>query len=259
METLKIATSNIRFANPADGHHDWPFRLPLLSEIYKNFGLDILGTQEGRLPQLKELDKQLPELELIDLHRNWIDERMYPCLFVNPKNIFVAEAGDIWLSETPHVAGSKSFESTFPRLCTWAKVTMKSSGLKIIVVNTHLDHVLSTTRQKQIQVLISEIKKISNLPVIIVGDFNESPLTEIKSKLLLEFNLKDPWNEFGYPEETSHHNFLGDKCLDGDRIDWILIPKKFECLNLKLEKQSMNNGSLYPSDHYPLFATLVPK
>lgn len=257
MGNLKLITSNIRFANSEDGIHDWSVRLPLLVNIYKSYGPDLLGTQEGRKAQIKELDDKLPDLVLLDSHRKWIDVRMYPCLYVNPKTIEVHRSGDIWLSETPDVAGSISFGSTFPRLCTWAEVTVKNSGMKLMVVNTHLDHILSATRSSQIEVLINEVKKINQYPLIIMGDFNESPLTAIKKKLMSAFDLKDPWEEKKYPEETSHHAFAGDKAGEGYRIDWILIPKKFECTDLKLEKKS--SDGVYPSDHYPLLATVIPK
>ena len=257
MTELKIITSNIRFSNPSDGIHDWPYRLPLLINLYKSFGPDILATQEGRIGQLKELDEKLPELVLIDSHRNWIDERMYPCLFINPQTISIERSGDIWLSETPELPGSKSFDSAFPRLCTWAEVTIKKSDKQLMIVNTHLDHILNSTRARQIHVLINEIKKINTRQLVIVGDFNESPLTSIKSDLMNAFGLKDPWIEKNYPEETSHHSFNGLDTVAGDRIDWILIPKDFECSSLVMDKRSV--GNVYPSDHYPILATVVPK
>ena len=257
MKELKIITSNIRYANPADGAHDWPYRLPLLTKFYQDSRPDILGTQEGRQPQLKELDDSLPELRLVDSHREWIDVRMYPCLFINPKTVKVARSGDIWLSETPHVNGSNSFSSSFPRLCTWAEIEIIASSVKMMVVNTHLDHVLSDTRVHQVRVLIEEIKKISSLPIVIMGDFNEAPLTHLKKDLMNAFDLKDPWVEKNYPEETSHHGFLGSESKPGERIDWILIPKSFECLELQMEKRSFDN--VFPSDHYPILATVIPK
>nr|BDT26830.1 endonuclease/exonuclease/phosphatase family protein [Bacteriovorax sp. HI3] len=252
---LKILSSNIRFSNPADGVHNWEARMPLLVKLYQDFKPDILGTQEGRIGQLKELDDALPELVLVDSHRNWIDERMYPCLFVNPKTVKVEKSGDIWLSETPHTPGSSSFQSMFPRLCTWADVTFLENGHQMIIINTHLDHVKSETRQQQIEVLIKEIKSQSSREVIIMGDFNESPTTALQDTLVKSFNLKDPWKEKKLPEETSHHSFLGDKMPEGDRIDWILIPKSFSCEDIRLVKTTSAEG-LFPSDHYPLLATV---
>jgi endonuclease/exonuclease/phosphatase family metal-dependent hydrolase len=256
MKEIKIITSNIRFANSGDGPHDWPKRLPYLAKIYSDHSPDLLATQEGRIDQLKELDEALPKLVLIDTHRSWIPVRMYPCLFFNPQTISVERSGDIWLSETPYVDGSHSFESAFPRLCTWAEVTVMESGLKLMIVNTHLDHILSETRMKQADVLIAEIKKVNQRPVILMGDFNEPPNTSIQKILKEAFELKDPWMEKKYKEETSHHGFVGADA-EGDRIDWILIPNKFKCESIAMIKSSNAEG-IYPSDHYPMVAAVIP-
>ena len=80
---------------------------------------------------------------------------MYPSLFVRSEQMSVKKSGDIWLSETPLIAGSKSFKSAFPRLCTWASVMWfqvegdKSKGEPLFIVNCHLDHVLEETRIRQ--------------------------------------------------------------------------------------------------------------
>lgn len=257
MSDIKIITSNIRYANPADGPHDWPHRLPLLTELYQNFSPDILATQEGRIGQIKELDEQLTNLTLIDSHREWIDVRMYPCLFVNLKKIKVLRSGDIWLSETPDVPGSSSFSSSFPRLCTWAEVEIIKTNKKLLIANVHLDHILNETRTGQVAVLIAELKKLGDQNIFIMGDFNESPQSQIKNDLMNAFNLKDPWVEKNYKEETSHHGFNGNEAAEGSRIDWILMPAQFECSYLHMEKRSFNN--VFPSDHYPMFATVIPK
>lgn len=254
---LKIISSNIRYENAHDGDHAWEKRLPLLANIFTDFHPDILATQEGREKQIRSLAETIP-LTLIAGHREWIDERMYPCLFVNSEQIKVMESGDIWLSETPNVSGSVSFKSTFPRLCTWIKITHLVNNQDYIVINTHLDHVLEETRIEQIKVLISEIQNLNteNLPLILMGDFNESPEGKVRSLILDQLNLKDPWIEEDLPEETSHHAFKGEQ-TSGERIDWILIPKAFAVEEIKLEKKSFNN--IFPSDHYPLLATLIPR
>lgn len=254
---LKVITSNIRFASANDGIHPWKERRFLLQSIFEHFDVDILGTQEGRENQIKELASSMSNLELIDDHRNYIAERMYPSLFINPLTIDVLDSGDIWLSNTPDVPGSSSFDSAFPRLCIWAHLKIKKINLDILVVNTHLDFLSQETRKNQINVLIKEIKKIRELPVMIMGDFNEAPNTALKKKLMLAFDLKDPWDEKNIPEETSHHGFLG-KDTSGDRIDWILVPKNYLCTSIAMEKRFTSDG-MYPSDHYPILATFIPK
>lgn len=254
---LKIISSNIRFENSQDGNHTWENRLPLLKNIFIDFHPDILATQEGRENQIKSLAAVIP-MELIQSHREWIADRMYPCLYINPEQIKVHKSGDIWLSETPDIKGSKSFKSTFPRLCTWMQITHLVNNQDYIVINTHLDHILEETRIEQIKVLISEIKKLNeeNLPLILMGDFNDSPNGRVREIILEQLDLKDPWIEAGLAEETTHHAFSGDKAT-GDRIDWILIPKSFAIEEIKLEKKSFND--IFPSDHYPLLATVIPR
>lgn len=246
---MRVASSNIRFENPADGENDWPLRRTLWAEMVNEFSPWILGTQEGREPQLKDAQTLLPHLKLIDDHRQWISERMYPCLFMDTRQIKVLKSGDIWLSETPDIAGSKSFDSAFPRLCTWAQVEVISSEHKFFVVNTHLDHVQASTREQQIQVLIETIQKenSSSDPIILMGDFNEDPFGLVREQLDRELKLVDPWIEFCHDEETSHHKFCGVN-ERGARIDWILTDQKLKPISIELDKR--NDGKTWPSDHF---------
>ena len=254
---LKLLTSNIRFQNAQDGLHSWENRKPLLQNIINQFLPDVLATQEGRELQIKSLAEKLP-LKLVDEHREWITDRMYPCLYANTDQIKVLKSGDIWLSDTPSIGGSVSFQSAFPRLCTWMIATHLRSLEDYLFINTHLDHILQSTRLSQIDVLISEIKKINinNLPIILMGDFNESPKGIVRKKVIDEFQLQDPWIECCHPEETTHHGFIGATAT-GDRIDWILIPKSFSVDEIILEKKSFNG--VYPTDHFPVLATVIPR
>ncbi|PIK14642.1 endonuclease/exonuclease/phosphatase family protein [Halobacteriovorax sp. JY17] len=251
---LKVASANIRFDNPGDSPNDWSGRRELLSRLINDFTPDILGTQEGREPQLKNLESLLPNHKLIDLNRDWIEERMYPCIFVNSEKVDVIDSGDIWLSQTPFEAGSKSFESAFPRLCTWIQARVIETGKDFFYVNTHLDHVLGKTRKEQIQVLITEIKKLNSLslPIILTGDFNESPKESVREVISKEWsNLFDPWEFLGKAEETSFHKFDGTHD-NGCRIDWILADKIFQARSIEIRKD--HEGEIYPSDHFPVFA-----
>ncbi|MBT6325190.1 MAG: endonuclease/exonuclease/phosphatase family protein [Bdellovibrionales bacterium] len=246
---IKLITSNIRFSNKTDGNHCWQNRLPILSKLINDFSPLILGTQEGKQVQINEFALTLTDLTLIDKHRNWLEERMYPALFINTSFLEVIESGDIWLSATPHIAGSISFQSAFPRLCTWAKLKVKAKNQEILVCNTHLDHVYETTREQQISVLIDQLQLVnkSNLPIILMGDFNEGPNGKVRSQINSKLpNLIDPWDAV---ESGSHHKFDGNN-KNSLRIDWILIDKIFKKEKIYLEQSHENN--IYPSDHFPV-------
>jgi endonuclease/exonuclease/phosphatase family metal-dependent hydrolase len=251
---MKIISSNIRFNNPGDGVNAWPNRKIFLSNILNNLKADIIGTQEGRLPQLKELESLLKNKSLVGQHRDWIEQRMYPCLFVD-NAITVRDSFDLWLSETPRVSGTKLEDSAFPRLATVA--TILKDGREILLANMHLDHTIDSVREKQIEIFIREIKKIEfDGPLIICGDFNSRVGGVVHQSLIDELSLIDPWKTLSMNEETSYHQFKGN--LDsGHRIDWILHSTHFICREIKLIKDSSNG--LYPSDHFPVFCDIILK
>lgn len=255
--TLKISitTSNIRFENERDQNHNWPHRRMALAKIISRLAPDILCTQEGRRPQLYDLSGLLPHHQIIDSHRQWLEERMYPCIFVNPLTIEIVESGDIWLSQTPSLAGSSSFDSSFPRLFTWIKAIHRESMRSFFCVNTHLDHVLPETRREQIEVLIQQCLKIYNHNSIffLTGDFNEGPDQYVHSRLREAWpKLNDPWINLSKKEESSFHKF-GPIPENGRRIDWILHSDQVRPVEIEMCKESIDG--IYPSDHFPVNAT----
>lgn len=255
MSQINLISSNIRFDNPHDGKNQWKNRIDLLTSTLLDFSPDIICTQEGRETQLRELESSLGNYKLIDENREWMEQRMYPCIYLKNTSFSLLRSGDIWLSETPLVPGSISFNSAFPRLATWCEL-MHSTGKSLIVVNVHLDHILESTRVSQINVLLTEINSIntSNLPIILCGDFNSSPDDEVRKNINIKKpKLYDPWMRKNLPEESSHHRFDGRQEI-GHRIDWILIDNSISCSEIYLDKAHSNG--LFPSDHFPLKAKL---
>lgn len=212
-----------------------------------------MGTQEGKENQLADFQTLIPKMPMIMGHRDWIKERMYPSLFFSFEKLSVIDSGDIWLSETPNIPGSNSFNSTYPRLGTWAKLSFKKNLRPIFICNLHLDHISSEVRIKQTEVFIQETNKIfpEKYPMILMGDFNEGPNEKVYSLLKNSFsNLYDPWVENQKQEISSHHLFDGNT-NKGKRIDWILLDKRFHCNRIEAITKSYNG--IYPSDHFPIF------
>jgi endonuclease/exonuclease/phosphatase family metal-dependent hydrolase len=125
-----------------------------------------------------------------------------------------------------------------------------------MIVNTHLDHMKSETREAQARVLIGEVRKHLSPPaaLIIMGDFNDSPFSEVRTIVLEAFpTLIDTWQACNKLEETSHHSFRGE-CQNGARIDWILADQTLTIESCVLDKRTINGR--YPSDHFPVVCTL---
>jgi endonuclease/exonuclease/phosphatase family metal-dependent hydrolase len=250
---VRLITCNIRFDNPADGENRWEYRRELLARTLLQKSPDIIATQEGRYHQLVDLASLLPGYRLVDDHRAWIKERMYPSFFVKENRFEVFPGLDLWLSETPDIAESRSFDSAFPRLLTWLRLQPIGSEKNFLVVNTHLDHVKRETRIKQTEVLSSEMKKRWNphWPIIITGDFNDEPEGDVRQLLVDAFpGLTDAWKLFHQHEETSHHPFTGE-LETGSRIDWILLDARLKAMECVLDK--FNESGRYPTDHFPVY------
>jgi endonuclease/exonuclease/phosphatase family metal-dependent hydrolase len=252
---LNLISCNIRFDNPADGTNAWTHRRDFLAETLLKTSPDIIATQEGRYDQLKDFETLIKDYDLIDFHRSWIKERMYPTLFVRKHMFEMLKSEDLWLSETPEVAGSRSFESAFPRLMTYLKLQPKNSKKNFFIVNTHLDHIKAETRLSQAEVLATQIKRMNpeKSSIILMGDFNDSPESAVRNKITSELDLVDAWKVFNQKEETSHHGFDGT-AANGSRSDWILLDRKIKTTECHTIKDSRDGK--YPSDHFPIFCQI---
>jgi endonuclease/exonuclease/phosphatase family metal-dependent hydrolase len=251
-----LISSNIRFDNPADGENSWVHRRDILASTLLKHRPDVIATQEGRFNQLKNFESIMVDYQIIDQHRSWIRERMYPSFYLRTGKFEILRSDDLWLSETPEVAGSISFGSSFPRLMTWMKIQPKNTEHNLFIVNTHLDHVRPQTRIEQTKVLIQEIqsRRDQRYRLIIMGDFNEGPTGEVRKLINKAFpELIDSWKICNNHEETSHHAFNGE-CQNGSRIDWILVDQALKVEDCFLEKTVISGR--YPSDHFPVICRL---
>lgn len=247
---LSVISSNIRYDEPEDDIHSWENRRDFLASRLLNYTPDLVATQEGKRAQITDIADRLKSLRCADSHRDWIESLMYPCLFYNPDALTLRDSGDIWLSDSPLIAGSSAFGSEFPRLCTWA---VFDEG--ILAINVHLDHANNATRFQQMRVLIQQIKALpaSNKAMLLMGDFNESPTCPVRGLINKEWpELKDPWLDLDHEEESSHHHFY--EAIDyGSRVDWILHNEFLQAQEILLDKSTSDRG-IFPSDHYILKA-----
>ena len=252
---IKVITSNIRFDNPDDGLNCWDRRKDFLAQRLSTYGADVIATQEGREPQLKELESLLKKHQLCDKHRQWLKPRMYPSLFL-AESLDLLDSGDFWLSKTPHVLGSKSFNSAFPRLCSWAK--LKKDNISFFIFNVHLDHTTDAVRLEQAKILSSQIAILNQvgLPIILMGDFNTSPQSEVRNHLVESLKLQDPWHMNNKAEEPSFHMFKGS-FPQAKRIDWVLISSTLDSKCIELIKDERNG--VYLSDHFPVYCEILLK
>jgi endonuclease/exonuclease/phosphatase family metal-dependent hydrolase len=246
---MRLMTFNLRFATPLDGPNEWEFRKEMLVEVIGNHLTDLLGTQEGTVPQLSYLEEHLVGYLPLTAHRPVDPTCQYPTIFYRGDRFDVEESHEFWLSETPQVHRSLSWGSAFPRMVTYGRFREKGRDASFYFINTHLDHISAAARREGAR-MIREFFFPLNLPLILVGDFNEPPDETVYREFINAGSpLQDTWRQVRPPaaESTSQHGFDGRP--RGSRIDWILVTPPF--LVRRVAMVSDNQEGRYPSDHFP--------
>jgi endonuclease/exonuclease/phosphatase family metal-dependent hydrolase len=139
--TLRVMTFNIRYASAPDGDNSWDKRKSLLLDVIRKFNPDLLGTQEVLASQADFLSRELEGYALVGVGRDDGQRKgEFSSLLYKTARFEARDSGTFWLSESPEVAGSKSWDSSLPRITTWARLRDKDTRGELLFLNTHWDH-----------------------------------------------------------------------------------------------------------------------
>lgn len=189
-EPIRVLTFNIRYSHANDGENAWPHRRDFLAEVIvkpeSGVAYDFVGLQEAVTDPNAEFDQvgflkgKLIGYEVLFESRETNPQRgETTALFWKSDRwqIDRSDSGTFWLSDTPSVAGSKTWAGAgCPRTVTFGKFTDNKSGKQVYVYNTHFDHMSEEARKRAAHMLMDCINTRRNLevPVIVTGDFNNS-------------------------------------------------------------------------------------
>ena len=155
-----------------DGKDSWEYRKDILFEVITRYQPFVIGTQEGLDFQLDEIIDNTAGYERLGLARDGAQSEYCAILFDESK-LQVFDSGDFWLSETPDLPGSRSWNTSCVRMVTLARFFNKIDNREFCVFNTHFDHVSEEARQKSVMLVWHRIKYFGrNFPVLGRGDFN---------------------------------------------------------------------------------------
>jgi endonuclease/exonuclease/phosphatase family metal-dependent hydrolase len=243
---LNVMTYNIRNSNAPDGENKWNLRKEKLFTLIKKANPDILGTQEVLKKQWKDLKIALPEYSVYGVGRN--DGKHageHSCIFFKKDKYEIAGSGNFWLSQTPEVPGSKSWDAAITRICSWVKLKERETGKTLFVFNTHFDHKGKTARIESASLVMKMIDSIANKEaVLLMGDFNFTPETDSYKKIIEGSFLSDAFDSSQPNYTACGFEVANTNC---SRIDYIFCSKHFKKDTYKLHTD--NNGKYYPSDH----------
>jgi endonuclease/exonuclease/phosphatase family metal-dependent hydrolase len=266
----RILSCNIRTPLAADkkSGDGWDSRKELCAEVIASQKADLIGFQEAYTIQLDYLKRHLPEYgsfgQAIPGYHPIPGPEYNPIntIFYSRKRYELISAGGIWLSETPHIAGSVSWDSARPRFANWVYLKDRASGRDFRFWNMHLDHKGKVARKEQVRVFNEAANAYTELmPQIVTADFNADATTP-PVKFMKEHGWVDTYAEIHGSQDPgfTFHKFKGPNYSNRKKkgkIDWIFYKGGLETVAAKVIKDSRNGH--YPSDHYFLSADLVFK
>lgn len=264
---ITVATFNIRYDNGfgtgdnAWNHPDIPRRDCVISLI-NDIDPDLLGVQEALLNQMNDLSDELSGYSSVGCGRDDGDEQgEYAALFYRNDRFSLHDSGFFWLSTTPDVPGTVFSGSGSVRLATWIIISDELTGHELFALNTHWDNVSQSSREQSARLIREKCGSLSHgLPVIVMGDLNQDETNKAITILLAEADepeqtLIDAYRQVHparQPDERTYHAFEGT--TTGSRIDFIFLDSRLSATDAVIRTDRC--GGRYPSDHYPVTATL---
>lgn len=254
---LDVMTFNIRYAH-TEPPNLWPDRLPVIVELVERRMPDVIGTQEGLYHQLLDLDSALVGYDWIGIGRDGGSRGEFMAVFYRTDRLEPLEYDHYWLSDTPAVAGSKSWGNRYARMVTSVRFRDRASGEEFVFVNTHLDHESQESRERSAALIVERLSSLAaDVPLVLLGDFNagagENP---VHATLTGAGGFTDTWAAAGNADTSgTFHAFRGPAEASGKRrIDWILVRGPVSVLSSEIVTDA-RAGQL-PSDHFPVVARL---
>jgi endonuclease/exonuclease/phosphatase family metal-dependent hydrolase len=255
-EPIELITYNIRLNTPGDGEHAWPNRKADVAALFRFHRASIFCVQEALPEQIDYLEEEFPDFYYEGVGRDdGIREGEFSAVFYDHSRFSRLDGGTFWLSETP---GECSFgwDAACRRVCSWVELEEKESGKKLVVFNTHFDHVGEVARKESASLILEMVGKLAGagVPVVLCGDFNLPP--ESAPIKLIGETLHDAFEVTELPPYGSvatYHGFSYDD-PPGKRIDYVFVSEGIRVLRYGALTDSRDRS--FFSDHLPVLVTL---
>lgn len=259
-QTAGIMTYNIRLDVASDGENRWDNRKEIFAGQIKFYDPMVLGLQEALPNQVAYLDTNLQNYHHIGQGRDGGYRGEACVIFYDTTRLTLLQQKTFWLSETPAVV-SKGWDASYIRICTYGLFSDIKTKKRFWVFNTHLDNNGALARKNGISLILQEIKTVNteNLPVIVMGDFNDTPGSEpVATIKQVMSDARDVSTTKPFGPSGTFNNFEFDKPVTF-LIDYIFVSKGDEITVTKHAVLSDSYNRHYPSDHLPVYIQVVFK
>ena len=255
---MKILTCNIRCFGAQDNENNWIHRKDLCIDVIRSRTPDIICFQEMWAQQFADLSPAFPDYSYYGMIDEPTGQHPQNSIFYRKDTFSLISAGGYWLSETPHITGSKSWDSNCTRIANWLRLKDNATGTEFRVTNTHLDHISQTARENQARIIVEDSSSYPpDYPQILTGDMN----CDVTNKAIDVFKKGEWTDTYGQIHNTENpgltfHHFKGPDtdCTIG-KMDWIFMRGKVNTKDAEIITDSVNGK--YPSDHYFVSATIT--
>ncbi|MFN2440613.1 MAG: endonuclease, partial [Chitinophagaceae bacterium] len=128
-QDLQVMTFNIRLNIAIDSLNAWPYRKDKVASQILFHDVHLLGVQEALHDQMVDLKARLPKFKYVGGARDDGKEKgEYSAIFYDTTRLQALQSQTFWLSVTPEVPGSKSWDAAITRIVTWAKFKDHKTG-----------------------------------------------------------------------------------------------------------------------------------
>ncbi len=256
--SLGVLSFNIRYDNPGDGDNGWKHRADTVAAIIgQRYRVDLAGLQEVLVSQLRDLEERLPDFAWIGVGRSdGAEGGEFSPVFYRREALELLDQGTFWLSETPEVPGSRSWDAALPRIVTWGRFQERDTGRTFFHFNTHFDHKGVEARAQSAMLLVGRIRHIAGQdPVVLTGDLNDYPGSDVLT-LVREDGLQDAIliTEKPHSGPTGTTNDWNRVIRPPRRIDYVLTSRGIDVLEHRI--LSDRTEGRFPSDHLPVMAQI---
>ena len=203
------------------------------------------------MQQCQYAQHALPEYAHFGLADEAATDRPTNAIFYRRDRFDLVSPGGFWLSQTPHISGSSSWDSACVRLANWLRLKERSSGREFRIVNTHLDHISQPARANGARLICEDAAAYAaDYPQLLTGDMNCDVQNEA-IQTFLQGGWRDTYATMHGPDDPGHtyHAFKGPSYeSEIGKMDWVFCRGTVQVVDAQII--DTHRDGRYPSDHY---------